>query len=141
MPGFLKCSYCCLPLYCSMVDLWSVWMSSLTVQCYDRLLGSIKAHSQTETSNHIFTLHLALKSLHRLIWISPCLGMSLNCQAEPARNSRLDVLYTYTFTSVDIMSWSNFTSGKVALDKPEFVPLMYYHFIIFEPWNYLFSKI
>lgn len=27
---------------------------------------------------------------------NPCLGMSLSCEAEPARNSRLDVLYIYT---------------------------------------------
>lgn len=51
--------------------------------------------------------------------------MSLNCQAERARNSRLDVLYTYTFTSVDIMSKSNFTSGNVALNQPQFVPFVH----------------
>lgn len=48
--------------------------------------------------------------------VSLCLGMSLNCQAEPAWNSRLDVLYTCTFTSEDVMFQSKFTSGNVALN-------------------------
>lgn len=99
---FKKCSYYCLPLCGSMVDLWSVWMSSRTVQCYDRLLRSIRAHSQTYRNN--FIQHPATKSPHCLIWSALCLGMSLNCHAEPARNSRLDGLYTQTFTSVDIVS-------------------------------------
>lgn len=53
---FYRCSYYSLPLRGSMVDLWSVWMSSWTVQCYDRLPRSIRAHSQSQTCTRSFTL-------------------------------------------------------------------------------------
>lgn len=49
---------------------------------------------------HVLAAHPAPKSSPNPptvpIQSPPRLGMSLNCEAEPARNSRLDVLYIYT---------------------------------------------
>lgn len=108
-PGlFPKCSYYSLPPCGSVVicDQCRGELYSAMAGC----LGASRAHFQMETlwARHPNPALCSIRS-------PPCSGLSLNCEAEPARNSRLDVLYTYTFTSVTITSESNFTLGNVAL--------------------------
>lgn len=74
---------------------WAVWLAVLRQEHW----GSFSnMHART------FSFHPATKSPQCSVQSSKCLAMSLYCRAEAARNSRLDVLCTNTFTSVDTMS-------------------------------------
>lgn len=78
-------SYHPMPLWDSMVDLWTVWMSSATVQCYDRLQRRLKSSFSNWNKTNILvpaiSFHINVQFLS-----SPCLGMSFNwsraCQEQ-----------------------------------------------------------
>lgn len=125
-----KCSSHCLPLCGSMVDLRWVWMSSWTVQSCDKLLRGGGALGLIFKRKHTDTVSSAAapESAQCLIGWCLCLGMSLTCSAEPVWDSRLDVLYTYTFTRGDTMSRSHFVSDNVALNLAQFVPALDCHY-------------
>lgn len=84
----------------------SVWQRGGSVISVDEQLNctvlrpAAEEHRGSFSSWNVFIVHPPPKPRHCLSRSS----LSLNGHTEPATNSRLDVLYTYTFTSEDRVS-------------------------------------